>query len=122
MSDRSVRTQRAVKATDSEWEIVRARAKASRMSVSGYVVQRALAPDVLEGPSLATLSARLDRIETAVLMLCEVERMRLAERGEDDGWKTALRSVELGLCTDPTRTGGVGRQERLGVRDDLRLA
>ncbi len=68
MSDRSVRTQRAVKATDSEWEIVRARAKASRMSVSGYVVQRALAPDVLEGPSLATLSARHCQIDVGSLM------------------------------------------------------
>ncbi len=45
MSDRSVRTQQAVKATDREWEIVRALAKASRMSVSGYLVRRALSSE-----------------------------------------------------------------------------
>ena len=105
MTNSSATKQRAVKATDSEWEIVRARAKASRMSVSGYVVQRALAPDVSDSPSRATLSARLDRIESAVLTLCEVERMRLAERGEDDGWTEALRRVALRLRTDPTRAG-----------------
>ncbi|WP_049641147.1 hypothetical protein [Candidatus Rhodobacter oscarellae] len=105
MQGNSVRKQRAVKATDSEWDIVRARAKATRMSASGYVVQRALAPEWPSGPSLATLSARLYRIESAVLTLCEVERMRLAERGEDDGWTAALRRVELRLRTDPTLSG-----------------
>ena len=93
----AVRKQRAVKATDSEWDIVRTRAKAARMSASGYVVRRALAPERVPGPSLATVAARLDRIETAVLTLAEVERMRLAERGEDDGWTAALRKVELRL-------------------------
>ena len=106
MEGNSVRKQRAVKATDSEWDIVRARAKAARMSASGYVVRRAMAPELPADPSLVTLLARLDRIETAVLTLCEVERMRLAERGEDDGWTAALRRVELRLRTDPTFSGG----------------
>ena len=76
------------------------------MSVSGYVLRRALSPDQSSGPSLATLSARLNRIETAVLTLCEVERMRLAERGEDEGWTAALRRVELRLRTDPVLSFG----------------
>lgn len=108
MKDNSIRKQRAVKATDSEWDIVRARARAARMSASGYVVRRALSAEWPAGPSPATLPARLDRIETAVLTLCEVERMRLAERGEDDGWTAALRRVELRLRTDPRRAGGSG--------------
>lgn len=106
MGDNAIKKQRAVKATDSEWDIVRARAKAARMSASGYVVRRAVSAEWPAGPSLATLSTRLDRIETAVLTLCEVERMRLAERGEGDGWAAALRRVELRLRTDPTRDGG----------------
>ena len=106
MKGNSVRKQRAVKATDSEWDIVQARARAARMSASGYVVQRALAPEWPSGPSLATLSARLDRIETAVLTLCEVERIRLAELGEEDGWAAALRRVELRLRTDPAFSTG----------------
>ena len=57
MAGNLVKKQRAVKATDSEWDIVRARARA----------------------------ARLTRIESAVQTLCEVERIRLAERAEEDG-------------------------------------
>ena len=102
---RAVRKQRAVKATDSEWDVVRERAKAARMSASGYVVRRALAPERAPGPSLATIATRLDRIETAVLTLAEVERMRLAERGEDDGWAAALRKVELRLRTERAVSG-----------------
>ncbi len=102
---KAVRKQRAVKATDSEWDLVRERAKAARMSASGYVVRRALAPERAPGPSLATIAARLDRIETAVLTLAEVERMRLAERGEDDGWTAALRRVELRLRTERAVSG-----------------
>ncbi|MXX90715.1 MAG: hypothetical protein F4Y68_15985 [Boseongicola sp. SB0665_bin_10] len=101
----AVRKQRAVKATDSEWDIVRERAKAARMSASGYVVRRALAPEMPPGPSLATIAARLDRIETAVLTLAEVERTRLAERGEDNGWTAALRKVELRLRTERAVSG-----------------
>ncbi len=60
MSDTSARKQRAVKVTDSEWEIVRARVKAARMSVSGYVLCLAQSPEWPSGLSRATLSARLD--------------------------------------------------------------
>ncbi|MXW85005.1 MAG: hypothetical protein F4Z55_03455 [Boseongicola sp. SB0667_bin_21] len=102
---KAVRKQRAVKATDSEWDIVRERAKAARMSASGYVVRRVLAPERPPGPSLATIAARLDRIETAVLTLAEVEQMRLAERGEADGWTAALRKVELRLRTERAVSG-----------------
>lgn len=102
---RAVRKQRAVKATDSEWDIVRARAKAAGMSASGYVVRRATAPERPSGPLLGTIAARLDRIETAVLALAEVERVRLAERGEHDGWTAALRKVELRLRTERAISG-----------------
>ena len=56
MEGNAIRKQRAIKATDSEWDIVRARARAARMSASGYVVQRALAPEWPSGPSLATIA------------------------------------------------------------------
>ena len=41
--------------------------------------------------------ARLERIETAVLVLAEIERQRLAERGEEEGWEAATRRVALRL-------------------------
>ncbi len=95
------RRQRAVKATDSEWDRVRERARAAGLSVSGYVVRQALAPDVSPGPSLATLAARLERIETAVLALCEVERIRLVNRGAEEDWSAVLRRVALRQRLDP---------------------
>ena len=41
--------------------------------------------------------ARLERIETAVLVLAEIERQRLAEHGEEEGWEAATRRVALRL-------------------------
>lgn len=106
MTGKVLRKQRAVKATESEWALVRARAAAAGMSASGYVVRRALASEAPEGPSLGTLAARLERIETAVLTLCEVERLRLAERGEDADWIAAVRRVALRMRSDPARSDG----------------
>ena len=45
MPDNSVTKQRAIKASDSEWNIGRAREKAAWMSVSGYLVRRALSSE-----------------------------------------------------------------------------
>ena len=45
MPDNSVTKQRAIKATDSERDIVRAREKAARMFANGYVVRRAPFPE-----------------------------------------------------------------------------
>lgn len=56
MGDNAIKKQRAVKATDSEWDIVRAQAKAARMSASGYVIRRALSAEWPAGPSFVTLS------------------------------------------------------------------
>ena len=98
----------AVKASDSGSDVVRARANATGMSACGYVVRCATAPERPPEPSLETIAARLDRIETAALTLAEVERMRLAERGEDDGWAVALRKVELRLRTGRAISGETG--------------
>jgi len=82
------------------------------MSASGHVVRRALTPEWTSDPSPATIAARLDRIETAVMTLCEVERMRLAERGEDDGWTAMVRKVASRRRTDPTRSAGAADAPR----------
>ncbi|MCY4305666.1 MAG: hypothetical protein OXC62_12955 [Aestuariivita sp.] len=44
-----VKKQRAVKATDSEWDIIRA-CKAVQMSTIGYAVQRAASPEIVPNP------------------------------------------------------------------------
>ena len=81
----AVRRQWAVNATVSEWDRIRERIRFAQMSASGYVIQGALAPKNLPGPSLATVAAKLDSIETAVLAPVEVERIRLAERRVGNG-------------------------------------
>ena len=48
---------------------------------------------------------RLERIETAALVLAEVERQRLAERGEEEGWEAASRRVALRLRTERPVSG-----------------
>ena len=92
------RHPRTVMATDTEWKRIRERAEAAGMPISRFVCQRAAGPD-RRPPSVApkAVLARLERIETAVLVLAEVERQRLAERGEEEGWEAAARRVALRL-------------------------
>ena len=93
------RHPRTVMATDTEWERIEERAKAAGVSKSRFICQRAAGPD-RRPPSAVALEAvlaRLERIETAVLVLAEVERQRLAERGEEEGWEAATRRVALRL-------------------------
>ena len=93
------RHPRTVMATDTEWERIEERAKAADMSRSRFICQRAAGPERRPPSSVATeaVLARLERIETAVLVLAEVERQRLAERGEEEGWEAASRRVALRL-------------------------
>ena len=93
------RHPRTVMATDTEWRRIRERAKAAGMPISRFVCQRAAGPERRPPSTVApeAVLARLERIETAVLVLAEVERQRLAERGEEDGWEAAARRVGLRL-------------------------
>ena len=92
------RHPRTVMATDTEWRRIRERAEAAGMPISRLICQRAAGPD-RRPPGVApeAVLARLERIETAVLVLAEIERQRLAERGEEEGWEAATRRVALRL-------------------------
>ena len=92
------RHPRTVMATDTEWERIHERAEAAGMSMSRFICQRAAGPDRRPaGVVPEAVLARLERIETAVLVLAEIERQRLAERSEDEGWEAATRRVALRL-------------------------
>ena len=86
-------------ATDTEWERIHERAEAAGTSMSRFICQRAAGPERRPPSAIAAeaMLARLERIETAVLVLAEVERQRLAERGEEEGWEAATRRVALRL-------------------------
>lgn len=90
---------RTVMATDTEWRRIRERAGAAGMPISRLVCQRAAGPERRPPSAVASeaVLAWLERIQTAVLVLAEVERQRLAERGEEDGWEAATRRVGLRL-------------------------
>ena len=93
------RRPRTVMATDTEWRRIRERAGAAGMPISRFVCERAAGPERRppEGLSPQAVLARLERIETAVLTLAEVERQRLSERGEEEGWEAAVRRVGIRL-------------------------
>ena len=101
------RHPRTVMATDTEWQRVRERADAAGMPISRFICQRAAGPERSPPPGLPqeAVLARLERIETAVLVLAEIERQRLAERGEDEGWEAAARRVALRLRAERPVTG-----------------
>ena len=69
------RHPRTVMATDTEWRRIRERAEAAGMPISRFVCQRAAGPERRPPPGVApeAVLARLERIETAVLVLAEVE-------------------------------------------------
>ena len=90
------RRQRAVMATDSEWQAVREGANAARTDVSRFVVERSTAP--ASGPAdraaLRSLARTLARIERAVRVLYEVEKQRLEDDGAADAWDSLVRRAE----------------------------
>ena len=92
------RHPRTVMATDTEWQRIQERAEAAGTSMSRFICQRAAGPD-RRPPDVTpkAVLARLERIETAVLVLAEIERQRLAEHGEEEGWEAATRRVALRL-------------------------
>ena len=101
-------------ATDSEWNRIRERAEAAGMSISSFICLRSAGPE-RKSPSSSipqAVAAKLERIETAVLTLVEIERRRLAERGEADDWETALRKVGFRLRTERPVSGGPAEGEQ----------
>ncbi len=103
---RGRRRQRAVMATDSEWQALRERAEAAGMDVSRFIVERLTAPAAEPGGGAAArdLSGAVARIERAVCTLVEIERRRLEDNGEGRVWETVVRRA----------TDRVDLEERLG--------
>ena len=98
----STRDQRAVMATDSEWERISREAQAAGMGISRFIVQRALMPDSLS-PEV------LHRAVRQMLVLSTLEERRLREAGNGEAWEVASDAVDgwleregaLDLLSDP---------------------
>ena len=85
--DASGRRQRAVMATDAEWERIGRAAAASGMDLSRYVIHRALDRDPLP-PEV------LRRAVREMLVLCMLEERRLREAGTGATWEDACDAVD----------------------------
>ena len=100
--DASGNRQRAVMASDAEWEMVGRVAKRRGMDRSRYLIHRALMPDALS-------TEVLRRAVRELLVLSLVEERRLREAGAGQAWEDACDAVdawidseaELERLTDP---------------------
>ncbi len=116
MSPDAERRQRAVMATDAEWERLGGLARAAGMDRSRYLVHRALMPDALP----AEVQRRALR-ET--LVLSRLEERRLRQAGVGRVWEDACDAVDewieregaLERLTDP---GAANRWKAVGAPDE----
>ena len=110
------RRQRAVMATDAEWERIVRAAAASGMDRSRFVVHRALMPDALPAEVLR-------RAVREMLVLSLLEERRLRETGSGVAWEDACDAVDdwidregmLERLTDPA---AANRWKAVGVPDE----
>ena len=81
--------QRAVMATDSDWQTVRERADAAGMDVSRFIVERLTAPAAVpeDGAATRELAGAVARIERAVRVLYEVEKQRVEDGTGAETWE-----------------------------------
>ena len=88
--------QRAVMATDSDWQTVRERADAAGMDVSRFIVERLTAPVAMPESGAATreLAGTVARIERAVRVLYEVEKQRVEDGAGAETWERLVRRAE----------------------------
>ena len=108
--------QRAVMASDTEWEIIGRVAKRRSMDRSRFLIYRALMPDALP-------TEVLRRAVRELLVLSLLEERRLREAGAGQAWENACDAVdawiesegELELVTDP---GAANRWKALGGEPD----
>ena len=115
MSGRHNRRQRAVMATDTEWERITRAAETAGMELSRFIVHRAVMPNSLPQEVMRRAAREL-------LVLSRLEERRLREAGAGEAWDEACEAVDgwleregvLAVLTDPgaanrwkaTRDGG----------------
>lgn len=90
-----VKRQRTLRATDSDWERVGALARAAGMTVSDFVLWRALTPPSAGTPAPSELPELVrERSFKAMLVLWELERRRMTETGDGELWTAVTQAVD----------------------------
>ena len=115
MSRADGRRQRAVMATDAEWERIGRAAEACGMDLSRYVVGRALAGEPLPAEAVR-------RAVRESLVLCLLEERRLREAGAGAAWEDACDAVDdwierEGVLERLTDAGAANRWKAVGTED-----
>lgn len=94
------RKQRAIMATDSEWQVIRDRAQAAGMPISRFIVERLTEKE----PEMAALPASiLRRMAREVLVLSRIEELRLSGRDAADVWEAVGDEVDAWLAAEEKR-------------------
>ncbi len=85
--------QRAVMATDSDWQALKERADAAGMDVSRFILERLTAPVAVPVDPVMTrdLAGTVARIERMVRVLYEVEKERVEGSAGADTWQALVR-------------------------------
>lgn len=115
-TDNETRRQRAVMATDVEWERIGQAARAHDMDRSRYLIHKGLAAETLP-PEVTRRAVR------EALVLSRLEEKRLREMGAGDAWEDTCNEVDswmeqegvLERLTDP---GAANRWKEMAVPDN----
>ena len=85
--------QRAVMATDSDWQALKERADAAGMDVSRFILERLTAPVPVPEDRVMTrdLASAVARVERAVRVLYEVEKERIEGGAGTETWQALVR-------------------------------
>ncbi len=96
-TDHTIRKQRTVMMTDSEWQDLKETAAAAGMRVSAFIVHR-LASAHREPEPESDVAGPLARIEQSVRVLEEIERLRMSE--DPQTWERIRECVETRVAID----------------------
>ena len=99
--DVSGHRQRAVMASDAEWEMVGQVAKRGGMDRSRYLIHRALMPDALS-------TEVLRRAVRELLVLSLVEERRQREAGAGQAWEDTCDAVDAWIVVKPADWTPIG--------------
>ncbi len=86
--------KRTIAVAASDWERIRARARAAGTSVSQYIVDRVAAPDPAVATPPSDSGDMLARVEMMTRFLFEVERGRLLQDGDTEAFETLVRRAQ----------------------------
>ncbi len=92
---------RSVMATDSDWRLVRTRARQADKSASDFLIERGLAPSEPAGERAEVLPLAMQRramVDLRLLVLAE--RMRFEEEGKGRIWQRLVEEAEASVADD----------------------